>query len=345
MISCRQLREEDTEIMKGFVYHAPGQGEVKDLTLRPLKPEEVLVKVAYCGICGTDMNIWRGTDRSASDIVSGHEYCGTVAETGTDVKMFHAGDRVTVDPNIPCGTCDPCRKGRINLCEHLKALGVDIDGGFAQYCIVPENQLYRIPDQMSLEEAALIEPLACALNGINRVSMDLGDDVMILGGGPMGLLMLQLAAMKGAGRVLLCERMEGRRKLGKELGADLVVSSLEDAESALGNQPDVVIECIGNPLTQAAAFELVKRGGCVQLFGDGNMNSSFSIPSMICYEKELEVTGAALNPFTHRQALKVAASGKIKLKPLISSKIPLEQLKETLDRGYGESDIKILVAF
>lgn len=331
--------------MKGFVFHAPGSGSVQEIPLRAPGSGEVLVKVAFCGICGTDMNIWRGTDRSAADIVSGHEYSGVIAELGPDVTDHAVGERVTIDPNIPCGTCSSCRKGRINLCEHLKALGVDIDGGFAEYCVVPETQLFPIPDHMDLMEAALIEPLACALNGINRVSISLGDDVMILGGGPMGLLMTQLAYMKGAGRVLLCEKLEGRRQLGKELGADLVIDSFDKTEEALGGKPDVVIECIGNPITQAAAFDLVKRGGKVQLFGDGNMHSTFAVPSMVYYEKELEVTGAALNPFTHQQALRVASSGRVKLLPLISGTIPVEELESTLDRGYGQNDIKILVEF
>ena len=331
--------------MKGFVFSGPGKGEVRTLPDKMPGPGEVLVKVAFCGICGTDMNIWRGTDHSARGIVPGHEYCGTVVETGMSVRSHRIGDRVSIDPNIPCGCCEYCRKGRINLCENLKALGVDIDGGFAQYCVVPETQLYDIPDGMTFEEAALLEPLACALNGINRIRIDLGDDVLILGGGPMGLMMLQLARMKGAGKVILCERLEGRRTLAGELGADLVIDDADKVEEVLGRKPDAVIECIGSPGTQAKAFELVRKGGNVQLFGDGDMTRTFSLPSMICYEKELKVTGAALNPFTHAQALKVAASKRVNLLPLISGRIPIEKLKETLDRGYGKDDVKILVAW
>ena len=331
--------------MKGFVFHRPGEGEVRELPVRSPGQGEVLVKVAYCGICGTDMNIWRGTDRSASDIVPGHEYCGTIAAVGEGVDSFHISDRAAIDPNIPCGTCEYCRCGRINLCDHLQALGVDIDGGFEEYCIVPQTQLFRIPDSMSFEEAALIEPLACALNGINRMPIRLGDDVLILGGGPMGLLMLQLASMKGAGRVVLCEKMEGRRNLGKKLGADYCIEDLSQTESVLGGRPDAVIECIGSPKTQSAAFDLVKKGGKVQLFGDGNMLQTFEVGSMVYYDKELCVTGAALNPFTHYQAMRVASSGRIQLAPLVSGKIPVEKLRETLERGYTRDDIKILVEF
>ena len=331
--------------MKGFVFHNPGSGEVNELPIKKLGPRDVLVKVAYCGICGTDMNIWRGTDRSANNIVLGHEYSGTIVEVGNDVQDFHTGDRVAIDPNIPCGKCEACRKGRINLCKHLTALGVDIDGGFAEYCVVPETQLYSIPDTMSFEEAAMIEPVACAINGINRVNINIGDDVLILGGGPMGLLMLQLARLRGAGRAILCEKLEKRRQIGATVGADIVVDDLGKVEYALMGKPDVVIECIGNPITQKSAFDLVKPGGSIELFGDGDLTKQFTLPSMIFYDKELTVTGAALNPYTHSQALRTLKSGRLNVLPLISSKIHVDELPETLIKGYGKDDVKILVSF
>jgi len=331
--------------MKGFMFHAPGKGEVNEIPVKHPGLKEVLIKVAYCGICGTDMNIWRGTDRSAKDIVLGHEYCGTIVEIGQEVTGFHIGDRVAIDPNIPCGVCEQCRKGRINLCSHLTALGVDIDGGFEEYSIVPETQLFLIPNDMPFETAAMIEPVACAINGINRVEINIGDDVLILGGGPMGLIMLQLAKLRGAARVLLCERLEERRNVAKKIGADIVIDDVKEIGKILPDGPDVVIECIGNPVTQEEALKIVKRGGHVELFGDGDMTKTFSVPSMQLYDKELTVTGAALNPFTHLQSLRIIASGKIDVSSLISSKITVDELPKTLQRGYTKDDVKILVAF
>lgn len=331
--------------MKGFRFYAPGRGEVKELMLRPIKANEVLLKVQYCGVCGTDLNIWRGTDRSASDIVLGHEYCGTIVEAGSAVQRVAVGQRVAVDPNVPCYQCEACRKGRINLCAQLTALGVDIDGGFAEYCIVPDTQLFPLPPNMLWEEAAMVEPVACALNGINRCDLAIGDDVLILGGGPMGLIMLQLAKLRGAGSVTLCERMEGRRQLGEQLGADRTVSGLAELEAADTPAPDVVIECIGNPVTQEAAFRLVKPGGMVELFGDGDMTSRYSLPSQLFYQKELTARGAALNPFTHQQAFRAIASGRIRLLPLVSRKIPVDELPALLKAGFSKDDIKILVDF
>lgn len=331
--------------MKGFVFIAPGNGEVRELQAKKPGLGEVLVKVQYCGICGTDMNIWRGTDRSASGIVLGHEYCGTIVEIGEGIEEFQVGDRVAIDPNIPCHKCEYCRKGRINLCTHLTALGVDIDGGFEEYSVVPEHQLFRLPPSMAWEEAALIEPVACALNGIKRAGIEIGDDVMVLGGGPMGLLMVQLVKLSGAGHVILCEKMPGRRNLGKELGADIVVESLEAYAEMNTSAPDTVIECIGNPATQEAALKIVKPGGQVVLFGDGDITKKFSVTSQLFYQKELTAKGAALNPFTHDQAFRIIASGRMNLLPLVSRKITVDELPGVLSTGYQKDDIKILVSF
>lgn len=331
--------------MKGFVFFNPGSGEVRELCPKSPARGEVLVQVARCGVCGTDMNIWKGTDRSVKGIVLGHEFCGTVVEVGEGIEGFAPGDRVAVDPNIPCHKCEFCRKGRVNLCTGLKALGVDIDGGFAEYCIVPLDQLFKLPPTMSWEEAALVEPVACALNGIKRAGIEIGDDVLILGGGPMGLIMVQLAKLQGAGRVILCERMAGRQKIGAAVGADIVTDSLEAYRGHPEKAPDVVIECIGNPATQQASLEIVKPGGQVVLFGDGDLTQSYSVASQLFYQKELSVRGAALNPFTHDQAFRIIASGRMNLLPLISRAISVDELPSLLKDGYRKDDIKILVTF
>ncbi len=331
--------------MKGFVFFSPGSGEVRELEQKSPARGEALVKVACCGVCGTDFNIWKGTDRSALGIVLGHEFCGTIVEVGEGLEGFLPGDRVAVDPNIPCHRCEFCRKGRVNLCTGLKALGVDIDGGFAEYCLVPQDQLFKLPPAMAWEEAALVEPVACALNGIKRAGIEIGDDVMILGGGPMGLLMVQLARLQGAGRVILCERMPERQKLGAVVGADIVIDSLEAYRGHPEKAPDIVIECIGNPQTQQMALEIVKPGGQVVLFGDGDLTQRYSVPSQLFYQKELTVRGAALNPFTHEQAFRIISSGRMNLRPLVSRTVSLDELPDLLNNGCKKDDVKILVSF
>ena len=225
-----------------------------------------------------------------------------------------------------------------------KRIQKDIGGGFAEYNIAPENQLFLLPAAMSFEEAALVEPVACALNGVGRADIALGDDVLILGGGPMGLLMVQLSHLRGAGRVLLCELSPRRREMGRLTGADEVYTTMEEVLARAGGAPDVVIECIGKPETQRQALEAVKPGGSVVLFGDGDLTREFTVPSQLFYAKELTARGAALNPFTHAQAFRVIASGRMNLTPLISRKIPLAALRPLLENGYEPGDVKVLVA-
>lgn len=331
--------------MKGFVFESPRVGSIRELKKKKPADDQVLIKVRYCGICGTDMNIWRGTDHAEKGIVLGHEYCGTIVEVGKKVKNFKIGDRAGVDPNISCGQCEFCRDGRVNLCDNLKALGVDIDGGFEEYSCVPEKQLFALPDELSFEVAVLMEPIACAINGIERANIRIGNDVLILGGGPMGLLMIQLAHLKGSGRVVLCEKRTGRRTMGKEAGADIVIDDIDQYHNVCEFNPDRVIECIGNPYTQEKGFEIVKKGGEVLLFGDGNFNSTFKVPSSLFYSKELVVKGAALNPFTHEAAARIISSNKLKLDKMVSGMISIDELPRILDNGFGEEDIKVVVAF
>lgn len=332
--------------MKAFIFSEPGKGYITEKSVRDPGPNEVLIKVARCGVCGTDLRIWRGLEPSARGITLGHEYAGEVIRCGEQVKNYKIGDRVVVDPNIYCHSCEYCMNGEVNLCENLKALGVDIDGGFAEYCVVPVTQLQKIPDSMTYEEAALVEPVACALNGIDRAEIKPGQSVMIIGAGPIGLLMVQLARLRGAGKVMLSEKEERRRLMGQRLGADEVydptVTPLAD-QIPLKDRPKVVIECVGHPVTQAESIRLVKRGGTVILFGDGHENETFPVGSFEFYYKNLTVRGAALNPLTQNRAMVLLANKRFDVSAMISRVISLDALPDLLEKGYGPDDIKVLV--
>jgi 2-desacetyl-2-hydroxyethyl bacteriochlorophyllide A dehydrogenase len=332
--------------MKAFVFAEPGTGVVREKELKAPGIGEVRLNVAMCGVCGTDMRIWRDMEPAAHNISLGHEFAGEVDQLGPGVSGNKIGDRVVVDPNIYCHACEYCLNGEINLCENLKALGVDIDGGFARFCNVPVTQIQRIPDNMSFEKAALVEPLACALNGIERADIKPGQSVMIIGAGPIGLIMLRLAKLRGASPVLLSESVESRRGMGLKFGADQVydpsIAPLCD-QIALKDRPKVVIECVGHPSSQAESIQLVKRGGTVVLFGDGNDKESFSIGSFDFYYKNLTVRGAALNPYTQNRALNMLAAEQLDADALITKVISLDELPALLDAGYGPNDIKVLV--
>ena len=199
----------------------PHDLRVKSKTIRPLGPGEVLVKIESCGVCGTDLHILEGKSRSRFPVVLGHEFAGFVEDPGT--TDFAVGTHVAVDPNIVCGTCAYCRRGLIHLCSGLRALGVDIDGGMAEFCLVPTKQIYVLPHGMSAEESMFIEPVSCAIHGMDMAQVKTGDVVLILGGGTIGLVMLQLVKHAGASAVVVSEPVAWKRAIAGDLGATIVV--------------------------------------------------------------------------------------------------------------------------
>ncbi len=333
--------------MKAFKFKKPGSGSLVQLDIRTLQEEEVLLKVGRCGVCGTDIHIWNGTEPAAQNVILGHEYAGTIIKMGSNVKNYSINERVAVDPNISCGVCEFCRKGKINLCSNLKALGVDIDGGFAEYSIVPSSQLYKIPDNISWEEAAMIEPLACAIHGIDEAAIIPGMEVMIIGGGAIGLMMVQLAHLRGASRIMLSEKSQWRRNLAQSFGADIIFdpvkTPIKEQIKKYGS-PDCTIECVGDPKCQEEAVAITKRGGTALLFGCGPMGKNFKVGSFDIYFNELTIKGAALNPFTHGRAIKLISQKRIDVKPLVSGEIGLGELEDLLRNGYNkEKVLKIVV--
>jgi len=234
--------------MKVALFEKAHHLKVTEKPIRRLQPDEYLVKVMACGICGTDVHIMEGTSRSTPPVVLGHEYAGVVEDGGVKDLI---GKHVAVDPNISCGMCYYCRRGLVHLCLKLRAYGVDIDGGMAEYCIVHEKQLYVIPEEMQHEVSAFIEPVSCAVHGIDLAEIKAGDTVIIIGGGTVGLIMIQLAKNAGAARTIVIEPLEHKRRIAQQLGADIILNPSEvNLQSAVGDLTsvgaDVVIECVGN---------------------------------------------------------------------------------------------------
>ncbi len=258
--------------MKVAQFEKPNVLVVRSKPIRPLQDDEVLVQVEACGVCGTDVHIVEGTARSTPPVVLGHEYSGVVTDVAKGVTGIAIGDHVAVDPNISCGTCFFCRRGLVHLCENLRALGVDRDGGMAEYCIVPWKQVYILPQTMIPELAAFIEPVSCAIHGVDMAKIKAGDTVVIIGGGTIGLIMLQLVRHAGAAWVIVIEPLHHKRVLANEIGADVVLNPTEvDVRSAIIDVTkvgaDVVIECVGKTSTAEKSAELVRRGGLVEFFG------------------------------------------------------------------------------
>ena len=338
--------------MKGMFFLGEGKFELREMETAPLKDDEVLVRNEACGVCGTDVHIYHGEEGSAQvepPVVLGHEYAGVVEEVGSAVTTVKPGDHVTIDPNIYCGICPACRMGKKQNCSSLVAVGVNFNGGFAQYSVVPQAQAFLLSPEVSLEAGAMAEPLACCLHGIDRLDFQQGQRVCVIGGGAIGLMMVQLARMKGAAFVALSEPIAMRREIGLSLGADFAFdpisqSPTEALDGVLGTPGvDVVIECVGNTAATRQAFEIASPGGQILLFSVPNPQATIPFPLFDMFKKELTVYGSLINPDTHQRAVNLINSGRIKTEPLITHRLPLDKVEEAIITQQGNESIKVLV--
>lgn len=337
--------------MKAAIFKKPGLIEVEEKNLRPLKDDELLIRVKACGVCGTDIHIFHGEEGSAPvtpPIILGHEYSGEIVEIGSGIEDFKIGDRVAVDPNMYCGKCVYCRDGKSHLCNHLEALGVTVDGGFAEYCIVPASQAYLFPQTLDFEEAAMVEPLACCLHGIDNIGIKAGQSVAILGGGAIGLLMLQLAKLQGASFIMVSEPLESRRKLALKLGADVTANPLDEdlLSTALPHIPegfDVVIESAGKAVAIQQAIQIARKGASILVFSVSSPDAKLDLYPIDLFKKELTIKGSFINPGTHRRALSLIASGKLNVKDLITHQYGLDGMAEAIRMQASPEAVKVIV--
>lgn len=304
---------------------------IEDIPLREIDSDELLIQVHSCGVCGTDYHILNGDAHSKPPVVPGHEFSGVISGVGKDVKSFREGDRIAVDPNIICGYCSYCRSGAPNHCENLQALGVDINGGFAEYVLVPYKQAYQIPDELSLEEAAFAEPLSCCIHGIKKAGIASDSTVIVVGGGSIGLMMVQLAKLSGASRVILIEPVDEKRKIGFELGADVTINPienniLESCVSICSSGRRVVLECAGKPKTTELSINLAGKNGTVLLFGLAPKKPKIKLDLQYIFKNEIRIFSSLLNPFTFENALELISKNKINVKRLISKRTALKDI-------------------
>ena len=326
--------------------------EVREMDFGDLAPDQVLVRNMSAGICGTDVHIYHGEKGSAAvtpPVVLGHEYSGIVEAVGSGVTTVRAGDHVTVDPNIYCGKCMPCKMGKKQNCEHLFALGVNVNGGFAQYSLVPESQCFLLDPDLDFDVGAMTEPLACALHGIDRAAIRPGQTVLVIGGGPIGLLMVQLARLAGASTVLLSEPVEIRRQIGTQVGADGTIDPIHEdvprrIEEITGRKGvDVVIECVGRTFAVEQAFAAAGFGATVVLFSVPQVDATSPLPLFDVYSKELTVMGFFINPDTHQRAVNLLNSGRIEIKKLITHTYPLTGVEDAVLMQMSNESIKVVV--
>lgn len=324
---------------------------VTDLPTPHAGPGELVLRNQVCGVCGTDVHIYHGEPGSADvnpPVVLGHEYSGEVVEVGKGVTGFAVGDHVTVDPNIYCGHCAYCQNGKKQLCPSMEAIGVTRDGGFAQYSLIPASQAFKLEPTVPWEAAAMAEPLACCLHGIDLAGIQVGDKVCVVGGGAIGLLMVQLAKLSGASQIVLSEPNEKRRQVGLQLGANAAIDPTRpDAQEAfaqvLGGGANVVIECVGNVPAVKSAFQFAGKGATVLLFSVPKVDATFDLPLFDVYKKELTIKGSFVNPDTHARAVALINSGKVDFGPIITHRFTLDQLPEAIAMQMSDASIKVVV--
>jgi len=316
------------------VLRGVGDLQVLDIDDPTCGDDDVVIAVASCGVCGTDRSIFRGEYEVSTPIVLGHEFSGTVVEVGASVSRFVVGDPVAVDPNVVDDVCFFCQRGHSHLCSGLSPLGVGRPGGFAELAVVPSRYLYAVPEGVSLLDAALVEPLACCVRGIDQAGVSVGDVVVVSGAGPIGCFLIQLARLSGAAAVISIEPEESRHPFAQRAGAD-VICHPSDAAVELGRRrgavgADVVIEASGSLVAAQSSFELVRRGGTVLLFGVYPQGETVPVSPFRINEDELRVVGSLNNPSTHARALALISSGRISLEGVISHRLPLEDLPHAM---------------
>ncbi|VDC33632.1 zinc-dependent dehydrogenase [Pseudogemmobacter humi] len=338
--------------MKAAILTAPNAlvtGEVADPAA---EPGDLILRVRAATICGTDIRIWRGRKTAGVRYPSviGHEFSGDVIEGG---GLFQPGQRVSVCPPIPCGGCHYCQRGMENLCPDLIAIGYEIDGGFAEYIRIPARALamgnaHLLPDHVSHEEAALVEPMACVLNGQDKVGLTLGDTVVILGSGPIGTLHIKLAKLRGAGRIIVSEPNAGRRKMALDAGADVAIDpTATDLRAAVlaetrGLGADVAICAIGIPALAREAVGLVRKRGRVSLFAGFSKGEIGQLDINAVHYDEITLTGAfGLTRANYGDSLNLIADGRIEVASMVSHRYGLEDCLGAFEMAEGGGAMKV----
>lgn len=315
--------------MKAGYYVGDYTYEVREIPEREPIKDEVKIRVAWCGLCGTDVHKFQGKNGASvvvPPIILGHECSGIVIAIGPECKYFKPGDRVACDPSYGCGKCNWCQQGFPNFC--LERHGVA--KGFSEYVYPPEQNVYHIADSLDLETAAFTEPLSCAVHGLDLIQIESGKTVAMYGMGAIGSLMLQLIKYSGASEVIVIEREAEKRALALELGATLAVTDQEIEAVAQSKNIDYVVECIGLKSTMEQAIKVAGKNGKVLLFGLGDPEEPVSFNQFEAYTKELSIFTSYLNPHTSERAIKLLESGLIDTKKIISAELSLEEIGEEL---------------
>lgn len=337
--------------MKAAIFYGVKDLRVAETISRSPGPNEVRIQVKACGVCGTDVHILSGAEGAAKctpPTILGHEFSGVIAEAGSQVTGFRPGDRVCIDPNDMCGECYYCKNGLAHFCENMIGIGTTTDGGFAEYCTVNQKQVYKMGDHMSFEEGAMAEPISCCLHGIDLCGIKPGDTVMVIGGGTIGQMMLQLARISGASTLILVEPVKEKRALAQRLGADLTIDPLTETipDVLKKNQIrhiDVTIECVGLKSTMINAVQYAGKDGTAMLFGLTDPTCQIPLFPFDLFKREVTVKASFINPYTYQRAVNLLSSGSINVKDLITDTLLLSDIQHVFTDDTFRSGGKIII--
>jgi len=331
---------------------------VEEVEKPRISENEILLRVKAAMICASDLRSYNyGNGRMELPRILGHEIAGNIEEIGSDVKAyFKSGTRLTLNPNIFCGRCIFCITGRHELCDERRALGFDVDGGFAEYLLIPYESIKtgaicEIPESLSYEEAALIEPISCCLHAQTLIKVAPGDTVTIIGAGPMGIMHTIMAKALGASNVIVSEISEQRLQTAVDFGANVAVNPIkEDLASrifeATGRHgADVVIVAVGSQSALEQAFGLVRKGGRISFFaGLTKGKETVALNANIIHYKEILVSGSfASTPYEFHQTVMLAASGKLNMKPVVTHRFSLDYASKAFEATLSGKALKVCI--
>lgn len=327
--------------MKAAVITGVGSVEVTTVDDPACGPREVIVDVAACGLCGTDLHILQGEFAPTLPVVPGHEFAGTVVEIGSQVNEVRVGDRVAVDPSLYCHECRMCRSGKNNLCERWAAIGVTTSGGAAEFAKAPVANCVKLPDHVRTEDAALIEPLSCAVRGYDVLRAQMASRVLIYGSGTMGLMMLQLGKLTGASSIEVVDLNAERLETAVELGVSAVAGSADELDRPEGW--DVVIDATGNEKAIQDGLGRVAKGGTFLQFGVSDYSARVTIEPYRIYNQEITITGSMAVLHSFERAADLFATGVLDPEIFISDRVPLNDYAGALDQFKAGKGRKIQV--
>ncbi|MEK8130049.1 zinc-dependent alcohol dehydrogenase family protein [Paenibacillus filicis] len=325
--------------MKALVIENPFQATIQEVPYPQPGPGEVTIKVENVGICGTDIHIYEGKFIASYPLIPGHEFSGVIHELGEGVNGFQVGDRVSAEPNIFCGQCEYCLTHRGNQCKNWEAVGVSLNGSMAEFVRVPICNVIKLPDSMSFEEGAFIEPVACVVHGMNRLQLQVGNRVILFGAGAMGQQLVQALSKAGASELVVVDVSQNKLDMALAYGATKGVLSHDLTPEAYPDGFDVVVDVTGIPSVIESALAYMGATAKFLQFGVTNNDAKIQISPFDLFNKDWTIIGSKATNHTFYPAFHWLKEGRIDVKPLISKVITLE---ETLEFFRGHKDPSLL---